>query len=306
MMGDRQVSVPDGILPVNKPAGFTSHDVTAKLRGILHVRRIGHTGTLDPMATGVLPVAIGQGTRLVSMLTEKRKAYEAVLRLGITTDTQDSTGTVLKEAPVECDEETILRTIGSFAGEQMQIPPMYSAIRQNGKRLYELAREGITVEREARPVTFYEIRAERIELPRVYLTVSCSKGTYIRTLCHDIGERLGCGGCMEGLTRIRSGEFTLSDCHTLSEIEEAVHNGTLSDMILSPEQVLASFPAMHALEEGRKLLENGNPLPEELLTEPFREGWGRMYTNDGTFVGIYAWNGQKQKYFPVTMFYQRS
>ena len=306
MMGDRQVSVPDGILPVNKPAGFTSHDVTAKLRGILHVRRIGHTGTLDPMATGVLPVAIGQGTRLVSMLTEKRKAYEAVLRLGSTTDTQDSTGTVLKEAPVECDEETILRTIGSFAGEQMQIPPMYSAIRQNGKRLYELAREGITVEREARPVTFYEIRAERIELPRVYLTVSCSKGTYIRTLCHDIGERLGCGGCMEGLTRIRSGEFTLSDCHTLSEIEEAVHNGTLSDMILSPEQVLASFPAMHALEEGRKLLENGNPLPEELLTEPFREGWGRMYTNDGTFVGIYAWNGQKQKYFPVTMFYQRS
>ena len=306
MMGDRQVCVPDGILPVNKPAGFTSHDVTAKLRGILHVRRIGHTGTLDPMATGVLPVAIGQGTRLVSMLTEKRKAYEAVLRLGITTDTQDSTGTVLKEAPVECDEETILRTIGSFAGEQMQIPPMYSAIRQNGKRLYELAREGITVEREARPVTFYEIRADRIELPRVYLTVSCSKGTYIRTLCHDIGERLGCGGCMEGLTRIRSGEFTLSDCHTLSEIEEAVHNGTLSDMILSPEQVLASFPAMHALEEGRKLLENGNPLPEELLTEPFREGWGRMYTNDGTFVGIYAWNGQKQKYFPVTMFYQRS
>ena len=306
MMGDRQVSVPDGILPVNKPAGFTSHDVTAKLRGILHVRRIGHTGTLDPMATGVLPVAIGQGTRLVSMLTEKRKAYEAVLLLGITTDTQDSTGTVLKEAPVECDEETILRTIGSFAGEQMQIPPMYSAIRQNGKRLYELAREGITVEREARPVTFYEIRADRIELPRVYLTVSCSKGTYIRTLCHDIGERLGCGGCMEGLTRIRSGEFALSDCHTLSEIEEAVHNGTLSDMILSPEQVLASFPAMHALEEGRKLLENGNPLPEELLTEPFREGWGRMYTHDGTFVGIYAWNGQKQKYFPVTMFYQRS
>ena len=306
MMGDRQVSVPDGILPVNKPAGFTSHDVTAKLRGILHVRRIGHTGTLDPMATGVLPVAIGQGTRLVSMLTEKRKAYEAVLRLGITTDTQDSSGTVLKEASVECDEETILRTIESFEGEQMQIPPMYSAIRQNGKRLYELAREGITVEREARPVTFYEIRADRIELPRVYLTVSCSKGTYIRTLCHDIGERLGCGGCMEGLTRIRSGEFTLSDCHTLSEIEEAVHNGTLSDMILSPEQVLASFPAMHALEEGRKLLENGNPLPEELLTEPFREGWGRMYTNDGTFVGIYAWNGQKQKYFPVTMFYQRS
>ncbi len=306
MTGDREVFVPDGILPVNKPAGFTSHDVTAKLRGILHIRRIGHTGTLDPMATGVLPVAVGQGTRLVSLLTEKQKAYEAVLRLGITTDTQDITGTVMKEAPVQCDEEKILDTIASFTGEQMQIPPMYSAVRQNGKRLYELAREGITVEREARPVTFYEIRVDRMELPRVYLTVSCSKGTYIRTLCHDIGERLGCGGCMEALTRIRSGEFTLSDCHTLSEIEEAAHNGTITDMILSPEQVLASFPAMHALEEGRKLLENGNPLPEELLTGPFREGWGRMYMHDGTFVGIYAWNENRQKYFPVTMFYQRS
>ncbi len=305
MTDNRQNAVYDGILPVCKPEGFTSHDVAAKLRGILHTRKIGHTGTLDPMATGVLPIAVGQGTRLVSLLTEKTKTYEAVLRLGITTDTQDITGKVLAERPVYADREEILQTAASFEGEQMQIPPMYSAIRQNGKRLYELAREGITVERKPRPVTFYRISVTEIALPRVRLTVSCSKGTYIRTLCHDIGERLGCGGCMEALTRTRSGEFALSDCYTLEQIAEAAARGTVDRMIRSPEQVLAGYPEMHALEAGTLLLQNGNPLPEELLEKPCREGWGRMYMHDGTFTGIYAWDEKKQKYFPVTMFYRK-
>lgn len=194
-----------GIIVIHKEKGFTSHDVVAKLRGILHMKKIGHTGTLDPDATGVLPVALGKGTKLVDLLTDKEKTYEAVLHLGIDTDTQDMSGTVLEEKPVNVTEEEVRKVLKSFVGEQLQVPPMYSALKVNGKKLYELAREGKTVERKARPVCFYEIEPLEFHLPLVKIRVTCSKGTYIRTLCHDIGEKLGCGGCMEELLRSRVG-----------------------------------------------------------------------------------------------------
>ena len=220
-----------GIIVIHKEKGFTSHDVVAKLRGILHMKKIGHTGTLDPDATGVLPVALGKGTKLVDLLTDKEKTYEAVLHLGIDTDTQDMSGTVLEERPVNVTEDEVRKVLKSFVGEQLQVPPMYSALKVNGKKLYELAREGKTVERKARPVCFYEIEPLEFHLPLVKIRVTCSKGTYIRTLCHDIGEKLGCGGCMEELLRSRVGRYSLFESHTLAQVEAAVADGTVQDMI---------------------------------------------------------------------------
>ena len=192
----------DGVLNIRKEKGFTSFDVVAKLRGILHMKKIGHTGTLDPEAEGVLPVVLGKATKLVDLLTDKQKTYEALMHLGLETDTQDMTGTVLCEKTVEVSEEEVEAVIRGFVGEYKQIPPMYSALKVDGKKLYELAREGKTVERKARTVHFYEIDIKEINLPYVRFSVTCSKGTYIRTLCHDIGQKLGCGGCMEELIRI--------------------------------------------------------------------------------------------------------
>ena len=230
-----------GIIVIHKEKGFTSHDVVAKLRGILHMKKIGHTGTLDPDATGVLPVALGKGTKLVDLLTDKEKTYEAVLHLGIDTDTQDMSGTVLEERPVNVTEEEVRKVLKSFVGEQLQVPPMYSALKVNGKKLYELAREGKTVERKARPVCFYEIEPLEFHLPLVKIRVTCSKGTYIRTLCHDIGEKLGCGGCMEELLRSRVGRYSLFESHTLAQVEAAVADGTVQDMIDPVEAVLAEY-----------------------------------------------------------------
>lgn len=189
-----------GIINVYKEKGFTSHDVVAKLRGIVGQKKIGHTGTLDPDATGVLPVCLGKATKLCDLLTDKNKTYEAVLLLGKTTDTQDITGEVLEEKSTEAlTEEKVREAIEGFIGDYEQIPPMYSALKVNGKKLYELAREGKVIERKARPVKILDIQILEIDLPKVRMEVSCSKGTYIRTLCHDIGEKLGCGGCMESL-----------------------------------------------------------------------------------------------------------
>ena len=193
-----------GIIVIHKEKGFTSHDVVAKLRGILHMKKIGHTGTLDPDAEGVLPVALGKATRLVDMITDKEKTYEAVMRLGVVTDTQDMSGTVLSQTTeLSVTEEELCTVVSSFVGDYMQVPPMYSALKVNGKKLYELAREGKTVERKPRPVHFYEIEILDISFPLVRFRVTCSKGTYIRTLCNDIGEKLGCGGCMEKLLRTK-------------------------------------------------------------------------------------------------------
>ena len=183
----------NGVLNVSKEKGYTSHDVVAKLRGITHQKKIGHTGTLDPDATGVLPVCLGKATKVCELLTDKDKTYQAVLLLGMETDTQDTTGTVTARAPVTASEEDVREAVQSFTGSYDQIPPMYSALKINGKKLYDLARAGKEVERKARMVQIHEIRIEEIALPRVTMTVTCSKGTYIRTLCYDIGRKLGCG-----------------------------------------------------------------------------------------------------------------
>ena len=291
-----------GIIVIHKEKGFTSHDVVAKLRGILHMKKIGHTGTLDPDATGVLPVALGKGTKLVDLLTDKEKTYEAVLHLGIDTDTQDMSGTVLEEKPVNVTEEEVRKVLKSFVGEQLQVPPMYSALKVNGKKLYELAREGKTVERKARPVCFYEIEPLEFHLPLVKIRVTCSKGTYIRTLCHDIGEKLGCGGCMEELLRSRVGRYSLFESHTLAQVEAAVADGTVQDMIDPVEAVLAEYPALYADSYGDRLLANGNPLSDNLVSPQHKEGWVRMYASDGTFTGIFQLDAGKKKYYPVKMF----
>ena len=291
-----------GIIVIHKEKGYTSHDVVAKLRGILHMKKIGHTGTLDPDATGVLPVALGKGTKLVDLLTDKEKTYEAVLHLGITTDTQDMSGTILEEKPVNVTEEEVRQVLESFVGEQLQVPPMYSALKVNGKKLYELAREGKSVERKARPVTFYEILPLEINLPLVKLRVTCSKGTYIRTLCNDIGEKLGCGGCMEELLRSKVGAYTLNESHSLAEVEAAVADGTIQDMVYSVEEVLSGYPALYADSYGDRLLQNGNPLSDNLVSPQHKEGWVRMYASDGSFTGIFQWDAGKKKYSPVKMF----
>ena len=292
----------DGVLNIRKEKGYTSFDVVAKLRGILHMKKIGHTGTLDPEAEGVLPVVLGKATKMVDLLTEKQKTYEALLHLGLETDTQDMTGTVLEEKPVEVTEEEVRTVIRSFLGEQQQIPPMYSALKVDGKKLYELAREGKTVERKPRAVQFYEIEIKKIELPYVRFSVTCSKGTYIRTLCHDIGQKLGCGGCMEELLRSRVGRYSLSESHTLAQVEAAVADGTVQDMIDPVEAVLAEYPALYADSYGDRLLANGNPLSDNLVSPQHKEGWVRMYASDGTFTGIFQWDAGKKKYYPVKMF----
>ncbi|MDO4647403.1 MAG: tRNA pseudouridine(55) synthase TruB [Eubacteriales bacterium] len=292
----------DGIIIINKEEGFTSHDVVAKLRGILRMKKIGHTGTLDPMATGVLPVCIGQGTRLVELLTDKKKTYRAVLHLGVTTDTQDCTGTILEERPIAVTEEELQSTVASFLGEYWQVPPMYSALKVNGKRLYELAREGKEVERAARRVEFYDIQIQKVAFPFVTMEVTCSKGTYIRTLCHDIGEKLGCGGCMEELQRTGTGGYTLLQSHTLSEVETYMKSGRIDEILIPVQEVLKEYPILTCIPSADRLLDNGNPLSAEQVSGSHKDGWTRMCRSDGRFMGIFQWEEKRQKYLPVRMF----
>lgn len=292
----------DGVLVIKKEKDYTSHDVVAKLRGILHMKKIGHTGTLDPQAEGVLPVVLGKATKLVDLLTEKEKTYEALLHLGIETDTQDMTGKIIKEMPVEVSENDVLKVMDSFLGEQKQIPPMYSAIKVDGRKLYELAREGKTVERKPRTVFFHSVEIAEINLPYVRFSVTCSKGTYIRTLCNDIGERLGCGGCMEELLRTRSGNFTLDNSFTLDEISAKMQDGSIGEAVISIEEVLKDYPRICCDRYGDRLLMNGNGIPASVLKKQCRKGWIRMCSSDGTFMGIYQWNPGRNIYQPVKMF----
>ena len=218
----------NGILNIYKEKGYTSHDVVACLRRIVGQKKIGHTGTLDPEAEGVLPVCLGQATRVCDMLTENDKSYEAVLLLGVTTDTQDITGTVLRTRSTDhLTDERVIECIRDYIGSYDQIPPMYSAVKVNGKKLYELARQGKTVERAGRRVTLHDIRILDMDLPRVRMAVDCSKGTYIRTLCHDIGESLGAGGGLDSVLRTRAGHFSLAESLRLAQAAEAAAKGQL-------------------------------------------------------------------------------
>lgn len=295
----------NGIIIVNKETGFTSHDVVAKLRGICGQKKIGHTGTLDPAATGVLPVCLGSGTKLCDMLTDRDKEYVAELLLGVETDTQDTTGSVLRESPVTVTEEEVSRACLSFLGDYDQIPPMYSALKVDGKKLYELARAGKEVERKARRVRILELEILEMRLPVVKLRVVCSKGTYIRTLCSDIGQKLGCGGAMQSLQRTKAGRFRLEDALTLGELQQLKDSGELERVVQPVDSLFEETPALHVTAEAARLLENGNALfpaqfAETVTPEP--ERWVRVYRPDGRFAGIYAYEEQKRWYRPVKMF----
>ncbi|MGI6069046.1 MAG: tRNA pseudouridine(55) synthase TruB [Blautia sp.] len=293
----------DGVINIYKEKGFTSHDVVAKLRGILHQKKIGHTGTLDPEAVGVLPVCLGKGTKLCDMLTDRDKTYETVLHLGIVTDTQDMTGKVQRTCDTLPKPAAVSEAVESFLGEQMQVPPMYSALKVGGKKLYELAREGIEVERKARKVTFYQLEILDMELPLVHIRVKCSKGTYIRTLCHDIGAALGCGGCMESLVRTQVGRFALEDSLTLAQVEACVREGSLGEHVHTIEEMFSHLEAFRAKAQGDKLLANGNPLPAGFSVDGSQpSGQVRMYDSTGRFIGIYRYQEEKDRYFPDKIF----
>ena len=274
----------NGVININKPKGFTSHDVVAKLRGILSMKKIGHTGTLDPDATGVLPICVGRATKTADMLTATEKEYIAKVILGSETDTQDASGTVLKSAPVNVTEEEIKQTSSSFIGDIMQIPPMYSAIKQDGKKLYELARKGQVVERKPRPVTIFELEVMEINLPENWFTmrVKCSKGTYIRTLCQDIGEKLGCFAHMGELERTKSGKFSLEESYTLEQVQEAMVKGDTS--FLTPiDQIFSDMPTLVLSQRKAEKMCNGTQVSTPGMVEGVTY---RVYDEDGRFLTI--------------------
>lgn len=316
-----------GVLNVFKEKGYTSHDVVAKLRGITRQKKIGHTGTLDPDAEGVLPVCFGKATRLCDMLTDKSKVYEAVLLLGMETDTQDITGTVLRQAETDhLTDEEVRNCIQGYVGEYDQIPPMYSALKVNGKKLCDLAREGKTVERKSRRVHIFEIEILQMELPRVKMRVHCSKGTYIRTLCSDIGTSLGTGGCMESLLRTRVASFEVKDSLRLAEIEAKMQAGTLMDSIIPIDQMLPEYAKLHVKKIFEPLACNGNALKPEMFSEAGvsifedavseKTGCGenlsgkkdsgnhfRVYTENDVFIGIYEYQPVARSMKLRKMFY---
>ena len=286
-----------GIINVYKEAGYTSFDVVARLRGILKIKKIGHTGTLDPDATGVLPVCVGKATKLCDMLTDKDKVYECVMMLGVETDTYDLSGKVLSRNSVTASEEEIVNVINSFVGDIMQVPPMYSALKVNGKKLYELAREGKEVERKPRPVTIFSIDILNISLPEVSIRIHCSKGTYIRSLCHDVGEVLGCGCAMKSLVRTRVSMFDIADARTLDEIERIVKAGNLDGIMLKVDQAFEGMETVFVIptEDAIKHAVNGVPIP---ATDVFAESISgfedgrryRIYLPDNRFIGVYSYN----------------
>lgn len=297
-----------GIINVYKEKGFTSFDVVAKLRGILKTKKIGHTGTLDPDAEGVLPVCIGRATKVCDILTDKDKVYEAVMLLGVETDTQDTTGEILKELPVEESESVVKEAILSFVGEYAQIPPMYSALKVNGKKLYELAREGKTVERKARNVQIFSIEILEMDLPRVRMSVHCSKGTYIRTLCHDIGQKLGCGGCMEKLLRTKAGIFELADTLKLAEIDALAKEGLVEEKIISVDELFEDHSKVWTKQEYDVVVHNGNRVKMKMFQEKLPENTERLrvYDSKGEFIGVYEFCSERGDFKPVKMFYENN
>ncbi len=350
----------NGMLVIRKEPEYTSSDVVAKLRGILHMKKIGHTGTLDPAAVGVLPVCLGMGTKLADLIADRDKEYEAVLRLGVKTDTQDMTGEILEsvsdeeamekiaaaaanlkkaslDAETSTDEsgsvkapsgsENLIRSyiesvILSFVGDIDQIPPMYSAVWMDGKRLYELARQGKVVEREPRHVRIEEIEVLSVEYPLVRFRVVCSKGTYIRTLCEDIGDKLGVGGSMEHLTRTRVGIFTLDQALTLDEVKTIIDAGDpvltdnqgnevgnnvegVREHIVPIDAFFAEAPAVHVKMSDLKYIRNGNPLGRDNILEdkvPHTDRV-RVYDENGDFWALYHWVPERRRIIPIKMFH---
>ena len=283
----------NGILIVDKPRDFTSHDVVAKLRGMLRQKKIGHAGTLDPMATGVLVVLLGNATRASDHASGQSKEYIARLKLGLVTDTQDITGTVLEERPVTVGEEELRAVLPAFTGDIDQLPPMYSAISVNGRRLYDLARKGVEIERQSREITIDKLEllegGEALPAGEFDLRASCSKGTYVRTICHDIGQALGCGGCMADLRRVRSGRFTLEDALTFEEIAALLEENALESRVFPTETVFSDLPAVTLTEEGDVRASHGNFFAPRHLAAgemPAEGDLCRVYDSTGRFCQI--------------------
>ena len=295
-----------GIINLYKEKGYTSSDAVAKLRGILHYRKIGHTGTLDPDAEGVLPLCIGSATKVCELLTAETKEYEAVMQLGLETDTQDKGGMVLARREACCSAEDVERAAASFVGGYDQIPPMYSAKKINGKKLYEYARDGIQVERKPVHVQIDEIILEEISLPYVKISVRCSRGTYIRTLCHDIGRVLGTGACMCSLIRTRVGRFTAADAVTFDRIREAAADGKIGEILTPVDHLFAMYPKLSSHAQADLYLYNGNWLESGNLegnTPETRAAHAcRVYDSKGVFLALYRFDKDKEIYRPVKMF----
>lgn len=294
----------NGIVNVYKEKGYTSFDVVAKMRGIMHQKKIGHTGTLDPDAEGVLPVCLGKATKVCELLTDKDKIYEATLLLGVETDTLDISGKVLNEAAVDVSEEQICEAIHTFVGEIMQVPPMYSALKVNGQKLCDLARKGITIERKARPVHIFSIDILEINIPEVKIKIHCSKGTYIRTLCDDIGKKLGCYGCMKDLIRTKVSAFELVDSLKLEEIENMVMAENFA-FVRQVDSVFESYASVYANSMADKLIKNGNKIPVSFISNIENIDLNadvRLYTYDKKFVGIYRYNESEEVIKPVKIF----
>lgn len=297
----------NGIMNIYKEAGYTSHDVVAKLRGIVGQKKIGHTGTLDPDAVGVLPVCFGSATKLCDMMTDKSKEYEALMRLGVTTDTQDMSGKRLTECEVTVNVAEVESAVMGFVGGYEQIPPMYSALKVNGKKLYELAREGREVERQPRHVDISYIRILEIGLPEVRFAVGCSKGTYIRSLCADIGEKLGCGAAMAALKRTRVGSFRIEDSIRLSKVEELMRLGTYGDYVTAPDSIFLEYEGAAVKPEAEKALLNGNKLDLRQLDFDSRTFFVdgellRVYNGKREFRAVYTFVENESAFKPFKMF----
>ncbi len=298
----------DGIINIKKEKGFTSHDVVAKLRGILRQKKIGHTGTLDPDATGVLPVCLGRATKVCELLTDKKKTYIAGVKLGVITDTQDMTGEILEEREVSVTKDQLQRAIDRFTGEIWQTPPMYSAIKVNGKRLYELARKGEVVERKQRQITIYHnhLLSYDEEKQEFQMEVECSKGTYIRTLCQDIGEELGCGAAMASLVRTRVDRFILEEAYTLDQVEEMAKNGMVEDSLVPLDAIFESYPKVVVKSRAMRYLLNGNVINTNAcqVSETLSDGaLVRMVDEEENFYAVYKYHEADRTFTNHKMFY---
>lgn len=299
----------NGIINIYKEQGYTSHDVVARLRGILHTRKIGHTGTLDPMAEGVLPVCVGAATKLCETFTDHDKEYEAVMLLGKRYDTLDVTGVMTESREVMSTDEEIKAAVNSFIGGYDQVPPMFSAKKIDGQKLYDLARSGKTVERKPVFVKIHDIKILSVDLPRVRMRVSCGKGTYIRSLIDDIGNRLGCGAAMEELTRTKVGDFDISTAIRLSELERKVAEDRISDVIITLEEIFSELDSFTATPELSRLLCNGNVIDGKNVRKvsptlkDARDGDKiRMYDSRQTFLGVYEYKRSRDIFKPYKMF----
>jgi tRNA pseudouridine55 synthase len=294
----------DGILNIDKPQGITSYRVVAVVKRLSGERRVGHAGTLDPLASGVLPLCLGQATRLVEFLADASKTYRAGIELGLTTDTYDASGRVVQRGePSDIRREQVEKALDSFRGVIRQTPPMYSAIKHRGRKLYELARAGITVDRKSRPVKIHRLDITDFQPPLITAEVECSKGTYIRSLAHDLGQSLGCGAILKSLTRLRYGPFDIKDAVSISRLEEAFGSGYWEHFLHPMDCVLTAWPAVVVDEATEQLIRNG--LPVALSLESSDDRRCRTYTADGDFLGVLRFEPQKGHWHPEKVFQSR-